>query len=125
MKPATSKAISVWVAWIVGNGLFAAALCMGVLGHHQGLANVALFSSWATAVLSLSYLWNGNHIRIRVPAKVDLWFDIICITLMVWHGWLWTGAAYTVQAAIVQCAIEDALRKPKEEKKEKKEAENG
>lgn len=94
--------------WGLINAAFFACLWFGLNGYSEGAYNVAMFAVWFTIIVSFALLEpkviDSSKNDFSVPQWLDVCFDLCCMTLLVFHGYIFTGAMYAVHIAIINNA---------------------
>lgn len=102
------------IRWAVTNAAMAALIYFGLYKGIDGAQNVLLFWVWLTLPMALTLISDDSKEVLRkrgraVPAGIDAVLDIAAIAALLWFGWMWTAAAYTLANIIAHGAMEDAI----------------
>lgn len=103
--------------WFVSSSVFGAALYFGLVQDVAGAANVVQFYIWFNFILSLYMLSEKFVAEVRkkgtpqVPVWMNAVYQLCAVALLVWYGWFWAAAAYTLSAILLTRG-----RVPKQEK---------
>lgn len=104
--------MNIWkrrMMYVLMNGTFLIMLMIAILQESEGAKNVALFMAWGMAIISpfsvaddcVKHL--AKHGR-SMPAWLDISFDLFVCGFMLWHGWIYTGIAYSLHTAFMSAA---------------------
>ena len=98
--------------WTLMNGGMLAALWYGFVEGVQGAQNVGLLLAWVTIITSLFAVSENiaddlvrRHGGMSVPMWISWLLDFAVVTLLSWHGWMWTAGFYLFAALVLHGCI--------------------
>jgi hypothetical protein len=70
-------------------------LYFSVMLGMTGPSNILLFLSWVVFIASIALLFtNDDGVKSDIPRSMGRAFFAIMISVLVWHGWFFTGALW-------------------------------
>ncbi len=88
--------------WAVMNGLFAWCMWLALVEASEGARNVLIFVTWLYGVLCWVAVSDGDirkNVKKKgrvIPAALSHGVGLAYIVVLIWHGWWWTGIAWTM-----------------------------
>jgi len=94
------------INYIVTNSVFVAALYFGIYKGIDGAENIALFMAWFAIVISFFTFHDDLAKSMQekgpsVPRYVDIGFDIIVASYLLWFDYTLTGSLYVVHTILI------------------------
>lgn len=93
--------------WIAVNGVMLGCLYLGLYEGISGAENIGMFLVWLAIIVS-PFLHLEDCIKTlkergrTVPQAVNIGFDIAVVGMLVWNGFIITGALYFVHLVITE-----------------------
>lgn len=95
-----------YIRYVLVNGTFLSTLILGLAFDYEGFANIAIFIAWLVAIIGVCLLndtvaeatakYSIEHNENFVNEVVDVTFDFVIISILVYHGYVFLPAIYLV-----------------------------
>jgi len=95
-----------YIRYVLVNGTFLSTLILGLAFGYEGFAKIAIYIAWFTAIIGVCLLndtvaeatvkYSIEHNEKFVNKTVDVTFDFVIISILVYYGYVFLPAIYLV-----------------------------